>query len=392
MGRLRHIPAILAFALLLSACSNPNAFQFRVAVVNLSNDLMTRFSIGRAVAPITQIGSAGAERDANLLVFDPFVDGISGEQTRSSVEIHDIMVQTIQGRAPNLRIAALSADTSRRAGYALVGTMRAESHPTQGRLYRLYASIIDMRTGATAASADAWVADTIPSGPVGFYRRAPMFMADNALDIQVAAATGTSGGGTDYIHAIDATATTADGEAALEAKDYKTALMLFNKSSDLPGERTMKNLYGKYQALYDSNRRADAGPAFYDLVTLAVSRRNVSYARFLFNPGSTEFLQATDVQEYNLWLRQFARYFAAHGTCVIVVGNASNTGEEPRNVTLSANRAERIKSILVGDDASLARRLSTVGRGSAECRDCRKVDSETTDIDRRVEFQLAGCT
>jgi len=159
----------------------------------------------------------------------------------------------------------------------------------------------------------------------------------------------------------------------------------------MPGGHNMTNFSGLYQALYLSNRRDEAAQAFTDLFALGVSNSNPGI-RFLFASNMTEFANSSDMSpQYNLWLRQIAKYLTANPQCMTVVGNSSKAGTPAHNRDLSNQRADRIKSNLASYAPGIGSRLNAAGVGADDCKICSTPDSEENAFDRRVEFRVRSC-
>ncbi len=379
----------------LAACAAPPSdvpLPFPQAVAQLTNDLMAQYRLQHVFSTIKQVGSG---RDAGLLVIDPFVDSETGNVTQTSLSIDAIATPIIQGPPNGLRVQTLNSQSFAAAGAVLVGSISYDAFPDgRSRLYRLYGSIVDPTSGDVLAHSYVWITQgKLPSAPVSVYSQSPMFLKDAGLDKLLdatRAAAGTNGGRA-YVGTLQASAITADASAALARRDFTTAAALYRKSLATPEGISMKNYSGLYQALYFGGHREEASAALYDLFALSVANNHPG-GLFVFQVDSTEFVNRPEQRDqYDLLLRQIAKYLASHDRCIRVSGNTSHTGELDYNMGLSKRRAEKIVALLKGYNAGVGRKLDAIGRGWLDNKIGKPVDDDETLIDRRVEFQMQNC-
>ncbi len=114
--------------------------------------------------------------------------------------------------------------------------------------------------------------------------------------------------------------------------------------------------------------------------------------KFLFQPGSTEFLSDPKISaSYPMWLRQIARQATQIDSCIVVTGHTSRTGSEAVNDRLSLQRAASVRTWLTAEAPPLARRLREAGMGFRENIVGTGADDASDALDRRVEFKVQGC-
>ncbi len=395
---IRAIRNLVAFVCLagLAACAAPPPsdvpLPFPQASAQLINDLMAQYRQQHIFSTIKQVGSG---RDSSLMVLDPFVDAETGNVTQTSLNITAIATPIIQEPPNSMHVQTLNSQSFATAGAVLAGSISYDRFPGgNGQLYRLYGSIVDPTSGEVLAHSYVWITQgNLPSAPVSVYSQSPMFLKDAGLDKLLdatRAAAGTNGGKA-YVGTLQASAITADASAALAKDDFATAATLFRKSLATPEGVSMKNYSGLYQALYFGGHREEASSALYDLFALSVTNNHPG-GRFLFLVDSTEFVnKPAQRDQYDLLLRQIARYLASHDRCIRVSGNTSHTGDFDHNMDLSKRRANRIVDLLKGYNAGVGRKLEAVGRGWLDNKIGKPVDDDETLIDRRVEFQMQGC-
>ncbi len=396
MIRAFKLVAALLCLISLAACAAPPSdtpLPFSQAIAQLTNDLMAQYRLQHIFTSISQVGSA---RDSSLMVIDPFVDAGSGNVTQTSLNINAIATPIIQGPPNNLRVETLNSKSFAAAGAVLAGSISYDAFPGVGggKLYRINGSIVNPTNGSVLAHSYVWLTPgKLPSAPVSAYRQSPMFLKDAGLAklIDATRAPAGSAGAKSYVGTLQASAITADASEALDRGDYATAVTLYRKSLATPEGVSMKNYAFLYQALYFSGHRDEASSVFYDLFSLSVAN-NQPGGNFLFLVDSTEFTTASDLRnQYELWLRQIAKFIAGNDRCMTVVGNTSHTGQEDYNMSLSKRRADRIVDTLKSYNASAGRKLDSLGRGWLDNRIGKPVDDDETLIDRRVEFRMRPC-
>ena len=92
-------------------------------------------------------------------------------------------------------------------------------------------------------------------------------------------------------------------------------------------------------------RTEAAEGAFGHIVALGLSTNSLSF-KFLFKPGSTDFLQDPKISgPYAMWLRVLAKEMTASQQCVTVLGHSSHTGSEQVNERLSLSRASTLQRL-----------------------------------------------
>lgn len=400
---LRRLIVVLSVAIAtLAGCAAPpapqEAFPFDSAIRTLTMNVMKEFRDNRLTALLGQItatSAAGLQRDSATILLDPFVEANTGDVTDASTRVTAIMTDIIKDAPNTLTIAPLSTKGFNTASYSVVGKLTYEPYYNSGkRLYRAYASVVDLTTGKVLANSNAWIADQkVTNNPVGLYSTSPMYLKDAALQRQLdaaAAKTGSSASG--YVADLEASVLTSEANDAYNQRDLRTAIELYRKSIALPAGHSMKNYSGLYRALYVSGRLEEAGAAFTEMFALGVASNNTSL-RFLFTPGATEFYTRDPARgQYELWLRQSAKYLAATNRCLDVIGYASAPGDAAFNKKLSGDRAVRIMGMMTSFAPSLAPpRIRADGKGSSEAIYKVDVDDDQNRVDRRVEFKIRGC-
>ena len=159
----------------------------------------------------------------------------------------------------------------------------------------------------------------------------------------------------------------------------------------MPGGEQLRVLNGLYLANLKLNKRDAAAAAFGDVVDFGLQRERLA-AKFLFRPGSTQFVADRRISgQYSMWLQQIARRTVKANRCLEIVGHTSPTGPVALNDQLSRLRAEAIRKRLQGEAAELDSRLAARGVGSRENIVGTGRDDASDALDRRVEFTVIGC-
>ena len=235
-------------------------------------------------------------------MIDPFVDGDTGDLTETSLQINAVLVNEIQAASPgNSRGGDVALENVKTAGQVIVGTIKL-TWPIRFRTRNDHHGLLCVdhrprRRRRVQANSSIWVADQkLPNAPILLYRNSPMYLKDAELGKQLAAAQ--AAGGCDqsgYVQTLDSSSITAEAGAALDRRDFKGAIVLFNQSLTRSSGRNMKNFAGLHQA-YSTipTGRTTRGRRFPDLFALGVANNNPS-TRFLFTVSSTEFIPNSDL-------------------------------------------------------------------------------------------------
>ena len=113
--------------------------------------------------------------------------------------------------------------------------------------------------------------------------------------------------------------------------------------------------------------------------------------KFLFRPGSTEFVKERVSAPYETWLEKIAERTVAKKACLEIVGHTSATGLPAVNDRLSTLRAGYVKDRIEADASELRGHLIATGRGSRELIVGTAKDDASDAVDRRVEFKVIQC-
>lgn len=362
-------------------------------------------SLDDAVASLTAALFAGARLDPSeprVLVVDPLIDRATGNRAAVTRAMEPRMIEAVRERFPHVRPAAFTQEAVERRPLVLVGSITPVAAPgaiapsTDGppRVYRIWASLADLRTGKILAKEMAWVrAGNVDMTPTRFFRDSPVWAADRAMQAYLKTCAGNPGEDIDpaYLNGLKAAVATDDGIRAYEDGRYLEALASYTQASMLPGGDQVRVRNGAYLTNVALGRPRAAEEAFGRMVDAGLSRGKLA-VKFVFRPASTQFWPDRAISgHYPVWLRQIARRGAERGTCLLVLGHASPTGAPALNDALSERRAGVVRAELVRREAMLEERTQALGRGSREPLVGSGRDDVTDALDRRVEFDPRPC-
>lgn len=362
-------------------------------------------SLDDAVAGLTVALFDRARLDPSeprTLVVDPLIDRGTGNRATVTHAMERRMLDVAGRRFPHIRPAAFSQETVRGRPIVLVGSITPVAAPgaiptsTDGpaRVYRIWASLADLRTGKILSKEMAWVrAEDVDMTPTRFFRDSPVWAADRAMQAYLKTCSGTPGEDIDpaYLNGIKAAVATNDAIGAYEGGRYLEALALYTQASLLPGGDQVRVWNGAYLTNVKLGRTRAAEEAFGRMVDAGLQRGKLA-VKFVFRPASAGFWPDPAISGlYPLWLRQIAGRAAERGTCLLVLGHASPTGATALNDALSERRAGVVRAELVRREPGLEGRTQALGRGSREPLVGTGRDDASDALDRRVEFDPRPC-
>ena len=384
-------PLIAAVCLALSACAaRPTgtgaAVPFDQAVQQAVDDLMAQTQKLPAF-----LARVEARLKANRIVVDPLLDGASGQQTEVTRAAEQRLVQRMQERFSQFTVTPFSADDVEKAQYVLNGTL---SRNREGAGYRLNLALTELRSGIVIAQAVSRISDEkLNTQPTAFYRDSPVKARDRAREGYIRTSETTAGNPADalYLERLSTSAVLQEAIAAYEAGQWQDALTRYEAAARRSDGQQLRVFSGLYLTQMQLGRAQEAEASFGRLARLGLETNNLS-VKFLFRPGSTEFMGDPKISGvYPMWLRQIARQATQIDACVVVTGHTSRTGSEQVNNRLSLQRAATVKSKLSAESPALAAKLREAGRGFHENIVGTGADDVSDALDRRVEFKTAAC-
>lgn len=401
---IRPLTAV-AFIAALGACATtpqippppPTAPQpvpvlpFDEALLKAANDLFAK----------AQLPSADSSSPIRyMLVIDPLVDGMTGDQSAATVSMQSRIEQLAREQYPQFDVQPFSTATVNQSPIVLVGTFTPinQEGKTEGirEAYRICLALADLRSGMIVSKG---VARAQPQGidatPTRYFQDSPVWMRDPATEGYIKTCQGTKPGdpiNPIYAGRIRTAALIGEAIEAYNAGQYQRALALYEEARQTPGGDQLRVYNGIYLAQWRLGQREAATESFGQIVDHGLTNQNLAI-RFLFKPGTTAFIPNPQISgPYPLWLRQVAIRTTGSNACLEITGHTSPTGPQALNDRLSLRRAEYIKRRLESQSPELRKRTIATGKGSSENLIGTGADDLSDALDRRVGFQVIDCT
>jgi outer membrane protein OmpA-like peptidoglycan-associated protein len=342
--------------------------------------------------------SIGNERRS--LVIDPLVDGATGQQTASTVEMGKILSDLMRQQYPTLTPRPLTRAALAEQPVLFIGTLtpfsttRSSQKPADA--FRIWLTLIDLRTGRIVAKViDKATAGTIDAVPLSYYRDSPTWPRDKTVAAYINSCTFKTkiGDPADpaYLARLPAAATINEAMDAFAADHFEEANRLFHEAADLAEQDDLRILNGLYLTSWKLGRQEQARAAFERIVTAGLRSQRLPL-KFLFVPARAELVQMGDLgSQYTMWLQEVAQQATQQQVCLRVVGHTSRTGTTAMNDSLSLTRASWIRNQLSTDAPDLAVRLAAEGKGFRENLIGLGTDDLRDALDRRVELVVSSC-
>jgi outer membrane protein OmpA-like peptidoglycan-associated protein len=363
----------------------PTPVAFENALLQAANNLFAKAKLEDAPQKV-------------VLVIDPLIDGATGAESNATQSMEKRIVDLVRSNYPRFEVARFSSAVVARSPVVLIGTFTAINNAGLAEgprdAYRICLALADLRTKKIISKG---VARARPEGidttPTPFFADSPVFTKDASTDAYIKSCQGSQLGGPIepvYTDRIVAASLINDAIQAYNAKRYKDALDIYQSALLTPGGEQLRVLNGIYLALYELHRRNDASEAFGKVVDYGLKGDRLA-VKFLFRPGSTEFVKERVSAPYETWLEKIAERAVARKACLEIVGHTSATGLAAVNDRLSNLRAGYVKDRLEADAGGLRGRLIAAGRGSRELIVGTGKDDASDAVDRRVEFKVIQC-
>ena len=330
-----------------------------------------------------------------VVVIDPLVDGMTGEQSRATQSIQDRIAALVRARYPQFDIEPFTTDTVGAAPLVLVGTftpVNAQGQTSGERqAFRFCLVMADLKSGKTVAKGVARARlDGVDSTPTPFFRDSPGWSDDANVKGYINTCQATKVGdpiSPVYLNGIVTASAISEAIKAYDSGHYQEALELYSSARQTPAGRQLRVLNGLYLTKWKLGRRGEATDSFGDLVDYGLDNNRLA-VKLLFRPGSTAFVANPQLSAaYPMWLQQIASHSAQRNACLAVIGNTSRTGSAVLNDRLSTLRAEYVKSRLEQAAPGLRNRVIASGVGSKESLTGTGANDATDVLDRRVDFK-----
>ena len=346
--------------------------------------------LSAANAVFSTAPAAGTGRQ--LVVIDPLVDGVTGEQSAATRAIGERIVALARERYPQFDVQRFSPQTVSRSPYVMVGTftpVNAQGQTSGERAgYRFCLVMADLRSGKTVAKGVARAQmQGVDATPTAFFRDSPAWTEDAQVKSYISTCQASRVGdpiSPVYLNGILAASMVSEATAAYTTGRWREALDLYTSARATQGGDQLRVFNGLYLTNLKLNRPAEAAAAFGDAVQYGLANNRLG-VKFLFRPGSTALSPGAP---YDMWLQQIAGRAAQGSACLQVGGHTSATGAPALNERLSQLRAEYIMGRLETAAPPMRGRVIAHGAGAQATLVGTGADDLTDALDRRVEFKV----
>jgi outer membrane protein OmpA-like peptidoglycan-associated protein len=355
---------------------------FPQAVLNAANAVFS----GAPVGP----------QQRQVVVIDPLVNGVTGEQSVATQQIQNQIIALAQAKYPQFDIQPFSAAAVSKGPDVMVGTftpVNAQGQTAGTREgYRFCLVMVDLRAGKTVAKGVARARmDGVDTTPTGFFRDSPGWTNDTSVKSYIDTCQATKVGdpiSQTYLNGIMTASLVSEAINAYDTSRYREALDLYTTAEKTPAGNQLRVYNGLYLTNWKLGQRDQAEDAFGRVVDYGLDS-NALGVKILFRPGTTSLDTAQQTTgPYDMWLREIATHSASRKACLQVTGNSSPTGSAALNDQLSQLRAEYVKGRLETDAPSLQGHLIATGVGSKNNLIGTGADDLSDALDRRVEFKV----
>lgn len=368
------------------AAPPPPTLPFEQAVLSAANTLLSRAQL-----------PPDSRRD---VVIDPLIDGMTGAQTVTTQAMGVRLTQIIKDGYPRYTVQPFKSHVVQQGPLVLIGTFTGvnSERKTEGKreAYRICLALADLKTGKLVSKGLAFATpDGVDPTPVPFFRDAPVWMDDPAINGYIRTCQGTRAGdpiNPTYIDRIITAATIADAIESYGAGRYADALKLYETALDSPGGDQLRVHTGLYLTNLKLRRMDAARKAFGEVVDRGLEAKRLG-VKFLFRPGTAALWvdPAAGPLPYPMWLSEIAARATKRQTCLELGGHTSPTGAEPLNERLSLLRADSVRKSIEAISPAMRKRMESKGYGSAKTLVGNGRDDLSDALDRRVELQVKDC-
>jgi len=329
--------------------------------------------------------------ERQIVVIDPLVNGVTGEQSAATQQIQDRIVELAREKYPQFDVEPFSAAEVRAGPNVMVGTftpVNAQGQTAGARSgYRFCLVMVDLRAGKTIAKGVARAQmDGVNSTPTGFFQDSPAWTNDANVKSYIDTCQATKVGdpiSQTYLNGILTASVIAEAINAYDGNNYREALDLYQSAQQMPAGNQLRVYNGLYLTNWKLGQEDAATDAFGRLVDFGLDNHALGM-KILFRPASTALEQGGP---YDMWLQQIATHSAQRNVCLQVTGNSSPSGSPALNEQLSLLRAEYVQRVLEAD-APLNNRVIATGAGASNNLIGTGADDLSDALDRRVEFKV----
>lgn len=332
------------------------------------------------------------------IVVDASLDGVSGQQTMATRFLDTRLLGRATARFPQFEVAKLGAASSEpKARFLLAATVTpigqiSEQSPAR---FRVNLSLTDLQTGYVLAQSAVQTTEVgVDMTPTKFYQDSPSITRDRVVEGHVRTAQAKAGSEADgvYVSSLAVSALIAEGSQYYDAGQFDQSLHAYEAAAARPDGKQLRVFNGLYLNNMQLGRSEAAEAAFARIISLGLATNSLA-VKFLFRPGSTEFLADSKISSpYPMWLNVLAKEMGNTQQCISVIGHSSRTGTESVNDRLSLARASAMQRKLESIVPELTQRLQPVGMGYRENLIGTGTDDLRDSLDRRVEFRVRNCS
>lgn len=352
----------------------------------------------KAVGDVLSSATIPPGAKADLLI-DPLIDGNTGAQSTTTRSMERQIRDLIAAKfADKYEVRPFTAEYVSKSPLLLIGTftpIHATANVDAPRdAYRLCFAIVDLKSKQILSKGFARAtSDGVRPVPTPAFADSAFWQLDAAVRGYIRTCQGTKAGDAinpDYVDKVEVASIISEAIVAYDQRNYAGALALYEQARRLPGGDQLRVHNGLYLTNWKLNRQAEARQALSNLVEYGLKGDRLGVL-MLFVVNTTNFVPGMISQSYPQWLSTIADRALANNVCLELVGHSSRTGSEAWNGSLSAARAEAIKSRISKLAPTLAIKLKSDGKGWRENIIGTGRDDSTDAIDRRVEFKVAKC-
>ncbi|MGP0003154.1 MAG: hypothetical protein ACLPKW_36210, partial [Acetobacteraceae bacterium] len=291
-----------------------------------------------------------------VVVIDPLVNGVTGEQSVATQQIQDQIIALARSKYPQFDIEPFSAAVVSKGPDVMVGTftpVNAKGQTAGTREgYRFCLVMVDLSAGKTVAKGVARARlDGVDATPIGFFRDSPAWTNDASVKSYIDTCQATKVGdpiSKTYLNGILTASLVSEAINAYDASRYGDALDLYVTAEKTPAGNQLRVFNGLYLTNWRLGHRDQAEDAFGHVVDYGLDN-NALGVKILFRPGTTSFDTGQEsTGPYDMWLRQIATHSASRGACIQVTGNSSPTGSAALNDQLGyVNVADVVSAVMM---------------------------------------------
>lgn len=383
------------------------AVAFDAAIDFAVDDLLTQAQrLPDFQAPEKSLVEAVLKKDVpavrSKIMVDAALDTQTGQQTVATRFLDSRLLLRAKAKFPQFEIVPLTASLDAGKGlthekFLLATTLSSlgQQRPEADGRYRINFSLTDLRSGYILAQATVnTTAAGVDTTPTNFYQDSPSISRDRIFEGQVRTAQAKTGSEADavYVANLTVSALIAEGVRLYDAAKFDEALKIYESAAARPDGKQLRVFNGLYLTHTQLGHADAAEHAFGQIVALGLTTNSLSF-KFLFKPGSTDFLQDPKISgPYAIWLPVLAKEMARSQQCVAILGHSSHTGSETTNERLSLARSASIQRKLEILSPLLVGRLQSIGMGFRENLVGTGTDDLRDALDRRVEFRVKSCS